>query len=409
MWARAIVAILVSAGVAAVVGVYANCPELFQTRDRLSETHSASPSVRSMSLTAPITYPSLDYNKGQYERTVAQLTRLASMDGREPAEYAHLLRLWSMLSILGTPPQRDTSWPHADRFVARLTDGALCIDSRYPKLMVLEQSSHGPRYALSITDPVTRQLVLPGEAHPGQCLCSLAEAGVPRSHTVRASGKIYTIEDLVDETAWSFNFDEEFEWRTVALLRYRPHVVSWTNKNGTQLTWDSIAQELIMRSSSGEGASRSCYGTHCLFALAMMRHVHNGNRLISASTATAIDAHLSEHAVALQAAQGSRGEWTTAAAASPHAINKAPDLTALLVTGHHLEWLALVPVSVRPRSEVVRRAEGFVLDTLESMSDAQLANALCPATHSIRGVVCLRTQSDDTRADKELPSHNADD
>jgi hypothetical protein len=60
----------------------------------------------------------------------------------------------------------------------------------------------------------------------------------------------------------------------------------------------------------------------------------------------------------------------------------------LLVTGHHLEWLALAPEEVQPPREAVVRAAQWLVTALMEMDEKQIAAAYGPYSHAARAL-CL--------------------
>ena len=60
----------------------------------------------------------------------------------------------------------------------------------------------------------------------------------------------------------------------------------------------------------------------------------------------------------------------------------------LLVTGHHLEWLALAPEEVQPPRETIVRAGQWLAKTLVEMDQKELTAAYGPYSHAARAL-CL--------------------
>ena len=59
-----------------------------------------------------------------------------------------------------------------------------------------------------------------------------------------------------------------------------------------------------------------------------------------------------------------------------------------MVTGHHLEWLALAPEEVQPPRETVIRAAQWLTRSLREMDEKDLLEAYGPYTHAARAL-CL--------------------
>ena len=59
-------------------------------------------------------------------------------------------------------------------------------------------------------------------------------------------------------------------------------------------------------------------------------------------------------------------------------------MTALLVTGHHLEWLALLPEGRRPPADTIRSAGRYLVESLSSRSAEEIRKIICHASHGVR-------------------------
>ena len=98
-------------------------------------------------------------------------------------------------------------------------------------------------------------------------------------------------------------------------------------------------------------------------------------------------------AVLLSRSQAAEGYWTRrwpyGAAAK---TDKASLSDKILVTGHHLEWLALAPAEIHPpREQLVRAAQWLAWAMLE-VDDAQLAKSYGPFSHAARALCLWRGQ-----------------
>ena len=56
----------------------------------------------------------------------------------------------------------------------------------------------------------------------------------------------------------------------------------------------------------------------------------------------------------------------------------------LLITGHHLEWLALVSRELRPSDRVLLAAGCFVLRTVSQLRNDQILERICECSHGLR-------------------------
>jgi len=89
-----------------------------------------------------------------------------------------------------------------------------------------------------------------------------------------------------------------------------------------------------------------------------------------------------------------RIDWNAPAEArSSETSRVSVDMTSeILVTGHHLEWLMLIPVEIQPpMQETLRRAARWLLaELLQHSEDAEwVAQWYCPASHAARAIHLL--------------------
>jgi hypothetical protein len=226
-----------------------------------------------------------------------------------------------------------------------------------------------------------------GEQHPGQVLSALAEVGIPLTQTAISGHHTFCVSDLVDECADSFGFDEEIEWRSVALALYRPQMREWKNRRDEVVSFDAIAKELLRRMRTRGSIEHACWGTHSLYALAILLSVDATVPLWQdRSLRSQVDSMLRKVGERLAQSQLSDGSWDE----NWELPTLARDGTSmngwqrLLISGHHLEWLALVPSGLRPPDRVLRMAGEFILQTLFEVRSDELVKQICPCSHGLR-------------------------
>jgi hypothetical protein len=136
----------------------------------------------------------------------------------------------------------------------------------------------------------------------------------------------------------------------------------------------------------------ACNGLHRLEALAVLYRADEQAHVLSLATRKKILSHMHAVSKLLVDSQTDAGFWTrnwprgeAAAAADSEKISV---YDKLLVTGHHLEWLALVPDEVSPPRESVVRAARWTLQTILEISDKDLKQHYGPFSHAARAL-CL--------------------
>lgn len=321
----------------------------------------------------------LDMTAETYSRWGAVLAKFHPGPDLEPSAVAHYLRFWA--GATESPGSNDpscalTSW---------LLDDGTCLDWQLPKQKVLRRHSRGIRYELSVLAHTPGlPPIIPGERHVGQCLSALGEAGVSPDQEVFVDGRTYHVRDLIEDVAWCYTFDDEIEWRTVALALYRPQVAEWRTKNGRKVSWAMITDEFVNLWLRRKMSGHACAGTHVLYVLALLTKVDAVHPLWSGSRRAAVDRCLRDAAGVLAITQRSDGHWDTSWS-DPEATPPAADpLTDLLITGHHLEWLALRPEGRRPPAHMIRSAGGYLVELLSSWSAEDIRKVICHASHGVR-------------------------
>jgi hypothetical protein len=227
------------------------------------------------------------------------------------------------------------------------------------------------------------------QAHAGQLLRELARHGLPLVERLRTNRGDFQIKDLVRDVMANLSLsDAELEWNSIALILYLPPQNSWVSKFGNHNAFSDLAEELMRRTANRE--RRPCYGIHCLEALALFLKVDERHHVLSPHCKTSIHDHLSRYAAHLCDTQDSDGSWPAAwpPNKATYASPDSPEPERLNihdrvhVTGHHVEWMLLLPVDLLPPDEVFANAAHFLLRALLSAGDKDLLANYCPYSHA---------------------------
>jgi hypothetical protein len=233
------------------------------------------------------------------------------------------------------------------------------------------------------------------QAHPDQLLAVLAELGVPLSYPVRTAGGLRSVQHLLQDTLANFDPKQrEIEWSALAFSLYLPRQRSWVDKYGTVHTFDDLAKELMARPFTGNAA---CGGTHLLYSLTVMLRADHMEPFLGLDTRKELRSHLARLATGLvrtQSADGTYGlRWHEQIQQGTPAYPGRPGGTwsEVLVTGHHLEWLMLLPPDLLPPRDCFLRATRWLQVRLLAASDDDLLNHYCPFSHAARTLILLMT------------------
>jgi len=231
-------------------------------------------------------------------------------------------------------------------------------------------------------------------AHRGQYLAVLGGLGVAAERPIRlADGSTRPVAALRDDLMANFALDGEIAWDAVALAYYivKP---TWTNKFGHVFTFDQLAGELDSR----DPGQASCGGTHDLTALTTLIKVDRLKPILSDAGRDRAIAAVSRRVAHVRDAQLGDGSWdlrwhrgapTGAAGRATSSPYSSGD--SLIVTGHLLEWLILLPEPLRPEAEVYRRGATWVAAALRAFGDdpARVDKLYCPLIHATRSLRLL--------------------
>jgi hypothetical protein len=227
------------------------------------------------------------------------------------------------------------------------------------------------------------------EAHVDQFLASCAETGIPLAQTMDVAGASVTVDALVDGSRANFVADQDPCWSLIAYCLYRPDEPAWVDRFGDRHSYESIANSLM----SGPIDAGPCGGSHKHYALALLLQADKRAPFLTGGTKGRIEAFLQNSSRILESSQHRSGSWGVTWAhpegtsTSGHPGAESSDLL-LLVTGHHLEWAALVEPRNRPSDAALAAACQFLLQAVQGRTRTS-ADAYCGWSHAIRSLWLL--------------------
>jgi hypothetical protein len=249
-----------------------------------------------------------------------------------------------------------------------------------PPLLV--RTRHGARFAEGgrfspMSSPQGR------EAHWAQTLAVVGELGLGREHRLTIPNAEFTIRDVVTDLIAAYSASGENEWALAALAMYFAPRQSWQNASGEEFSFSTEVNKLA-DTPVGFG---SCGGTHVLYTLAIIRQVDQKHGILSSELSFRVDQYLRRAAGELSSTQDADGSWSTNWAAS---INYGPRFGSLnsriWMTGHHLDWMAIVPAELRVDDDRIRSAGQFVARVIRESEPANINGNVCHYIHGVRGV-----------------------
>jgi hypothetical protein len=231
-----------------------------------------------------------------------------------------------------------------------------------------------------------------GSTHIGKYIQVTGEMGIPASEAVRLDdGQPACVADIVRDEAMRLNKYVELEWVSIGLSLYLDQA-DWNNRFGQRISFDQAARELVARP-PGKGA---CLGAHVPYSLASLLASDRLRPILSKEMRAAVIDRLGEYSGHLSRVQAADGSWGKDWALAQPLDSRQPALAGnesdrLTATGHHLEWMAICPASIRPADDVLARAASYLVRNMSrtrAMIDEDF-HTYPPATHAVRALLLL--------------------
>jgi hypothetical protein len=313
--------------------------------------------------------------------------------------FVHALRLWGPEANFGDP-----AIPTGNQLRDYLLDDATFRHFAGQQAPPLFYRGMNGIEARSFDDRLTDRPT--SSYHADDLLATLAESGIALDEPLHLRDGDAQVGDLLKTALSRFHLEQlEYEWTAIAYARYVFPQGEWRNKYGQRIDVDQLVQEIIDHPLD----LGPCNGLHRLEALAVLYRADEQAHALSPRTRMKILVHMKRVSMLLADAQTSDGYWTRqwpqgAAASTPLAPGgrggegakdpiPGPSLhDQLLVTGHHLEWLALAPDEVQPPRETIVRAGQWLARALVEMDQKELLEAYGPYTHAARALCMWRSQ-----------------
>jgi hypothetical protein len=344
--------------------------------------------------------PRLRHEPGLEERVIGAgeseaITNVCGFgpDIQDVPSHLHLIRLW-----MSPAARSEKNAAEARRLISVLLDTKRFQEEYRTPFPFLVRTRYGARFAEKDLFPRAEDGQF-RESHVGLTLSVLGEIGVSASTPIQTEQGPNTLHDVVNDLVANFSSDMEQDWPTVALAFYLPRAREWQNKFGEAFSFDGQVEKLASRP-LGKGSS--CAGTHTLYTLATLLNIDaqvqilsNGSRLKARQVLETARTQLEQS----QLASGSWGVTWADGAAERHSYaewswNRTREV---LVTGHHLDWMTIVPEELRVRPASLERAVEFVARQTSACDRAMFSRNVCPFTHGPRAIALLVRQQEQPR------------
>lgn len=237
------------------------------------------------------------------------------------------------------------------------------------------------------------------QGHQDQFVCEMGQWGMPPDRKFVVFGKDYKFLDFVNHAQMraSVTKNQELSWAIALLAQYKGvDMPAWENMYGEKLTLhDMVRYEL-----DGSVEQAPCGGTHRLFGLTWVYHLHLQNGGTTEGIWKDIAAKTAKYRDLAKKNQNADGSFSTSYFGGPGSA--ADKLVRIGTTGHILEWLALALSDEDLKQEWVQRAANALALMILDLQDQPIdGGALYHAVHGLQ-IYYARVYGRDSFIPKEL-------
>lgn len=138
-------------------------------------------------------------------------------------------------------------------------------------------------------------------------------------------------------------------------------------------------------------------GVHALYALANIYRVNEETVILSPETTLRLRNHFVDVVKRLEAHQRPNGAWfgNWAESAEIKVKSDPTAFEAIAATGHHLEWIAIMPPDLRPSRRAIAKAAQLLVELLPAHDISTIANNYAPFSHAARALLLLEKMDPD--------------
>lgn len=300
----------------------------------------------------------------------------------------HVLRLWG--------PEGD---PGVEGGLSGSDLFALTVDhERFARIY----GSEAPPLLIDVPGGGVRVRALEGSrstSHVDHLVATLAELGTPLSQPIRTPAGGTTYRAIVEQSLRDFSLNQaEYEWSVLTFALLLPPAERWRTTEGQEMTFGRLA-ERVMRERLPSGV---CSAHHRMQALVVMLRVDDlmaaegSPRILDEAERQGILESLRRVSALLAKHQHAEGFWNfdwpfaTAASAVPTSEDGDRLGDRIIATGHALEWWSLAPEEVLPPRGTIERAAGWIVSTVDGLSDAEIQQNISFLSHAGRALAQWR-------------------
>lgn len=218
------------------------------------------------------------------------------------------------------------------------------------------------------------------QGHQDQFVAEMAQWGMKADRKFRVLGKDYTFMDFVRHSQMRARTtaSQELGWTIVVVAQYLGTDISWTNRFGEKLHFEDLLRYELNQPMD----PAACGGTHRLFGLSWVYHLHLRNGGLTTGIWRDVADFLDRHKETAKRYQNPDGSFSTSFF---RARGDNRDMQIRMnTTGHTLEWLALALTDEELKKPWVQNAvNALSLMFLEIRDTGMEGGTLYHAVHGL--------------------------
>jgi hypothetical protein len=220
-----------------------------------------------------------------------------------------------------------------------------------------------------------------GQGHQDQFVAEMGQWGMPAGRKFVVLGKDYTFMDFVNHSQMvaRVNANQELSWAILLIAQYKGLDAAWVNGRGERLT----LEDLVRYEADASVEQAPCGGTHRLFGLTWVYHMHLQRGGKKDGVWQGIADRTAKYRDLARKYQNPDGAFSTAYFRGPG--NAADKQGRISTTGHILEWLALALTDEELREQWVQDAANALALMILELQDMPIdGGALYHAVHGLQ-------------------------
>jgi hypothetical protein len=220
------------------------------------------------------------------------------------------------------------------------------------------------------------------QGHQDQFIAEMAQWGLPRDKVFVVKGKKHTFDDFLrysrNKASVSPEENQELSWAIIIVGQYYGTDHRWTNSRKEEMTLEEMVQYEVGQPID----TAACGGTHRLFGLTWVYHLHRQNGGKKEGVWLKTVEHLDKYKKLARKFQNGDGTFSTKYVSEPG--NDIDPELRINTSGHVFEWLALALSDEEIRLNWMQDAAQALIRLILDNSDRSInGGALYHAAHGL--------------------------